>query len=399
MKFKYTIYIINFLTLLLLSASAFSKSVDERLEFSGFTRVVLGYLDESNATYLGYGNSLSLSQQSLLAVQADYQIHDKLSFTTQLIAHSGDERDSGVEWLYFTYEPTRSSQIKLGRQRTPFFNYSDVIDVGFSYPWITLPQQVYSSVYFSTFDGVLAGYEWNVNGLILNIEAFGGTFDGDIVSSGTEVEADIDNLRGLIFNLQYDNFSFRSAYHRTDAIFQLDELIGFSDILQQSGFTQSAESLTPNGKIEFFQIGASYETLDYFLRTEVTKIEGESNVVPEIDSYFIAAGYNFFPYTSYISFAKTKSTLEGFVNEIPLGINDQLNGLSAGFDFIVSQLTFDSSESITIGTRFDWKSNLAIKAEVTLITAEEGSTANFDALNERFDRQAPLYQLALEWVF
>lgn len=394
---KYISYIGIFLTLCF-SQLVYSEE-EKKLEFSGFARLVLGYLDESNATYLGYDNSLSLSQQSLIALQADYQISNKLSLTAQVIGHSGKERDSGVEWLYFTYEPNRFSQIKLGRQRTPFFNYSDVIDVGFAYPWITLPQQVYSSVFFSTFDGVLGSYEWNYQGVILNVEAFWGSFNGDVVSSGAEIQANINDLQGAIFNVTYDNFNFRTAYHRTDAFIGLDDLTDFRNNLDLFGFTESAESLSPNGEIEFFQVGASYETLDYFLRSEITGIRAESNVVPNINSFFVSAGYNYFPYTSYISYGKTNSRYGDPVNEIPVGVNPQLDGLSAGFDFIVSQLPFDSSESITIGTRFDWLTNLAIKAEVTWIIAEQGSTANFSALNDDFDRQAPLYQLAVEWVF
>ena len=389
----------SFLTLLLFSHSALSNPVNEKLEFSGFTRVVLGYLDETNATYLGYDDNLSLSQQSLIAIQADYQILDNLSLTGQVIGHSGKERDSGVEWLYLTYNPNRFSQIKVGRQRTPFFNYSDVIDVGFSYPWITLPQQVYSSIFFSTFDGILASYEWNVNGVVINAEAFWGSFNGDVVTSGNEVNANINDLQGAILNLTYDNFNFRTAYHRTDAFIKLDDLTGFRNVLDLSGFTESAESLNPDGEIEFFQIGASYENLDYFVRTEVTKIKAESLVVPTIDSFFIAAGYNFFPYTSYISYGKTNSRYGEPVNEIPLGINDQLNALSFGYDLVFNQLAYDTSESITIGTRWDLKSNIAIKVEATWIQTEQGSTANFAVLNPEFDRKAPLYQLALEWVF
>ncbi len=389
----------SFLTLLLFSHSALCNPVNEKLEFSGFARVVLGYLDESDATYLGYDDNLSLSQQSLIAIQADYQILDNLSLTGQVIGHSGKERDSGVEWLYLTYNPNRFSQIKVGRQRTPFFNYSDVIDVGFSYPWITLPQQVYSSVFFSTFDGILAGYEWNVNGVVINAEAFWGSFNGDVVASGNEVDANINDLQGAILSLTYDNFNFRTAYHRTDAFIGLDNLDEFRNILDFSGFTQSAESLSADGEIEFFQIGASYENLDYFVRTEITNIKAESLVVPTIDSFFIAAGYNFFPYTSYISYGKTNSSYGDPINEIPLGINDQLNALSFGYDLVFSQLPYDSSESITIGTRWDWKSNIAIKVEATWIQTEQGSTANFAVLNPEFDRKAPLYQLALEWVF
>lgn len=382
-----------------MSQNTFAESDEDKLQFSGFARLALGYLDEANATYLGYDNSLSFSEQSLIALQADYQISDKLSATAQVIAHSGDERDSGIEWLYLTYQPNRFTQIKLGRQRTPFFNYSDVIDVGFSYPWITLPQQVYSSVYFSTFDGILAGYEWNLSNVHMGVEGFWGSFNGDVSSGGNTTPANVNDTQGLIYNLSYNNFSFRAALHRADVFLTIDELSNFSETLAEFGFNESAQSLDPNGEIKFYQVGSSYETLHYFLRTEYTRIEADSTVVPTINSFYLAAGYNYLSYTSYISYGKTNSRLGEPINEIPVGVNEQLNLLSFSYDFVFSELDFDSSESITLGTRWDWKTNLALKAEVTWIRSDEGSTANFTQLNDHFDNKAPLYQLALDWVF
>ncbi len=397
LQYKYSIFL--FVLLCLSSNLSYAEKLNEKLEFSGFARVVLGYLDESDATYLGYDNNLSFSEQSLIALQADYKISSQLSATAQVIGISGDERESGIEWLYLTYEPNRFTQIKVGRQRTPFFNYSDVIDVGFVYPWITLPQQVYSSVYFSTFDGILAGYERSVGDFLLGFEAFWGSFNGDIISAGVTVPSNVNDTQGLIFNINYDSLTFRAAYHRADIFFEIRELLDFSTILSQSGFTESAASLNPNGKVEFYQLGTTYEKFDYFVSAEYTKITGESSVVPTIDSFYLVAGYNYRSYTTYASYGKTNSSTGSPVNEIPLGLSDDLDFLAASYNFTFSQLAFNTSESITIGTRWNWKTNLALKAEVTWTRTASDSTANFERLNDNFDNQAPLYQLALEWVF
>ena len=380
--------------------SSVSAKTDDALQFSGFARVVLGYLDESNATYLGYDDSLSLDQQSLIGLQADYQISDDLSVTGQFVGHTGHERQSGVEWLYLTYEPNRSTQIRLGRQRTPFFNYSDSIDVGFAYPWITLPQQVYNSVFFSTFDGILANYQWSGKEVGLEVEGYWGSFNDTIYNAGVEVDTNVNDLRGLIAKINYGGWTFRGAMHTTQTFLELSELEGFASILNQFGFSQSAEFLNPNGSVDFYQLGASYENLDYFFRAEATKTVTGSMSIPDIDSYLVAAGYNYYPFLTYVSFGKNKSTYDSPVNEIPVGFDPQLDALAFGFQNIFNTLPVLSSQSVTIGTRWDWKANLAFKAEITWIKAEQGSKANFNVLNEtEFDRKAPLYQLALEWVF
>ncbi len=45
---------------LLLSISSTVYAEEDKLEFSGFARVILGYLDDKNAEYVGYDNSLVL---------------------------------------------------------------------------------------------------------------------------------------------------------------------------------------------------------------------------------------------------------------------------------------------------------------------------------------------------
>jgi hypothetical protein len=385
---------------LLASASSVSAETEDALQFSGFARVVLGYFDENDATYLGYDKSLSLSQQSLIGLQADYQILDNLSITGQFIGHTGNERKSGVEWLYLTYEPTRFTQIKLGKQRTPFFNYSDSIDVGFAYPWITLPQQVYSSIFFSTFDGILANYQWSGKTLEIDIEGYWGNFDDTVYTAGVELGANVNDLRGLITKIHFASWTLRAAYHTTDAFIELTEFRDYSSILNQFGFTESAKSLSPDGRIEFYQISASYENVDYFFRSEVTQIHAKSLAVPDIDSYFVSVGYNYYPFTSYISFGNSESAYGSPINEIPVGVDPQLDALAFGYQSIFDLLPLYSSQSVTLGTRWDLKANLALKAEATWIKVDEGSSNSFLVLNEaEFDRKAPLYQVALEWVF
>ena len=379
--------------------SAFAQT-DAPLQFSGFSRLIAGYLDESDATYLGYDDSLSLDRQSLIGLHVDYQFLDNLSVTGQFVGKTGTKRGSEIDWLYLTYEPTRATQIKLGKQRTPFFNYSDSIDVGFAYPWITLPQQVYSSVLFPTFDGVLGNYQWSGKEIGFELEGYWGSYDDGIFTSGRKVSAEVSDLRGLIAKANYDNWAFRASMHFADANIGLTELNEFSSVLNQFGFTQSAESLNPNGSVDFYQISASYENLDYFFRAEATQNLAQRSPIPDIRGYFLAAGYNYYPFVSYISFGENRSEYGSTANEIPIGINPQLDALAFGYQSIFSSLPGFSSKSFTVGTRWDFKSNLALKAEVTWTEVAEDSDANFVVLDKtNFDRKAALYQLALEWVF
>jgi hypothetical protein len=169
----------------------------------------------------------------------------------------------------------------------------------------------------------------------------------------------------------------------------------FRQVLSQFGFNKSAESLNLSGRANFYQVAASYDDLDYFFRSELTQTNTKASPIPDISSYYIAAGYHYYPFQSYISFANTKSDYTSPINEIPIGVAPQLDALAFAYQSS-SQFPLASSKSLTIGTRWDWRSNIALKAEVTWTQFQKDNKAVFTADTEN---KMPLYQLALEWVF
>lgn len=373
---------------------------DDALTFSGFGRIVIGSIDEKNAIYSGYDNSIRFDQQSLIGLQANYKINNTLSFTGQFVGRTKKELKSGIEWLYATYAPNKHLQIKLGRQRTPFFNYSDSMDVGFAYPWITLPQQMYSSFLPHKFDGVLASYEFSGKELSMNVESYWGSFDDVIEMTNREVKADLNDFRGLISNLRYHNWTFRASYHEGDTKVEFAWLSTIDRKLRELGFTQSADSLRSNGLIKFYQLSTNYENLNYFLRSEFTSIKADFLIVPNIDSFLVSVGYNFYPFTIYTSYADSKNEYKQAASEIPMGLSPQLDTLAVGYKTIFDQLPVGTSSSFTLGARWDWKSNIAFKTEASWINGANNDRAFSNVKDpQNFDQKTILYQLAIEWVF
>ncbi|WP_441002515.1 porin [Pseudocolwellia agarivorans] len=384
----------------LLSISSTVYAEEDKLEFSGFARVIVGYLDDKNAEYVGYDDSLSINKQSLFALQADYKFNNDFSLTGQVIAHTDDQRQSGLEWLYLTYQPNNSLQVKLGRQRIPFFNYSDSLDVGFAYPWLTLPQQFYDSAFFATFDGILANYEFSINDWLINYEGYWGRFDGTIYTSDSEIDTKAIGLYGANVSVSYENFTVRASYNEGDVSIEQTDVEEFSQQLRQFGFINNADWLNTSGLIQFYHFSVNYENLDYFFRSEVSKLVGGSGLLPDINSFYVSAGYNFAPYTAYISYSKKDLYYKHAINEIPYGLSPGLDMLAGGYDAITTTFADDQSTGIKIGTRWDLKPDLAFKAEITFVEAEDNISNRFGLKDlGGFDGHALLYQIGAEWVF
>ncbi|MDM7860983.1 hypothetical protein QTP81_10275 [Alteromonas sp. ASW11-36] len=386
----------------ILFASSTTIAADDSNNFdvSGFARVVAGYLDESKASYEGYDDSLSLSEQSLLGVQAEYSFNEQLSVAAQLLAHSGDSRDSGVEWLYLRYEPSPNWRFKLGRLRTPIFQYSDILDVGFAYPWITPPQQIYSAYLFSNYEGATATYRQYYSGFNFDFEVFLGMFDETENYAGLIVPVKADPLAGFVFKSRHDAVQLHASYIRTnDFSTVVAEFDQFANILRSAGFQESADSLALKGRVEVMLGGLNYDSVDYFASTEWMRISSDVLLVPKTDSFYVTVGANLAPFQVHFTYASSSAEYDTIENEVPLGINPQLDALHFQYDTFIDNLPLDTLDSATVGVRYDLNSSVALKADVSWLDTKPDERGFFVINDASFDREAVLYQIAVEWVF
>jgi hypothetical protein len=398
---KYKGIVLSALFSLAVIPSWVQADISDRVEISGFGRVMAGYLDEKSAEFEGYSNHLSFSQQSLLALQADATITDSLSLSGQLLAHTADDRDSGLEWLYLNYEPNQNWRFKAGKLRTPFFRYTDVIDVGFSYPWITPPQQVYGGFFFSNYEGATATHIFHVGDINFDVEGYYGVFKGEFSREGQSVQIDIDEIKGLILSVNKGNLSVRiSAMQSSDFDANVPAFTQFADSLELAGFKDNADSLRFDGEATGYQASVNYDHLDYFIAAEWVKITSDLFVVPELDGYYLSAGYNFSTFQAHATFSNSTSSYNTSENLIPKGVSPQLDQLSFAYDQVTSNLPLYDLDSISFGIRWDFLHNMSAKAEITFLKGEPGKNSFYSEINDpAFDREATLYQFGVEWIF
>jgi hypothetical protein len=389
-----------FLLISLLLACTQAAKANEDFEFSGFARVVGGQINQDNAEFSGYGDSFSLSEQSLIALRGDYQLSDSLSVVGQVIAHTADSRDSGIQWLYADYRPNRFLSFKIGKHRTPFFQYSDVLDVGFAYPWITPPTVVYGDAFFNEFTGISGRYDFSGKHFSANVEAYRGSFEGNLEVRGTRLFADVTKTQGVIFSINMGNFSVRTAFHEGSVAIDFPEFSPLIETLEFLGFSASADALKIDHTPRFIQLGLAYETLDYFVRAEHTSTLSDAVLIPETIATYVTLGYSTHPYTYYITGSTSKATRNVPTNDIVQGISPEIDQLNAIFNNIIDQLPFDEADVFSLGVRYDINANIAIKGEISSIRGSENSRAYFNLIDPSETKQnAVLTQIALEWVF
>ena len=397
----------------LFSGDSLFSRLSDRVHFSGFARLVGGYLDVENVHNQGYNDSLSFGQHSLLALQTDVELTETLSFTTQLLAHASATRDSGVEWAYLSWRPSSNWNFKAGKMRTPFYLHSNTLDVGYTYPWIMPPQQVYTPYLFPDFTGLSAAYQFSIGDFDIETEAYWGNFEGAVTFQDEDpVNVKVDNIRGLILDMYRGNLRLRASYQRAAVDMKLPALDRVAGLFRRLGFRKSADSLNTTGDVSFMQAGISYETLDYFLKAEWTRMSADVSTMFTIqpyDGYYLSGGYTFYPFnlpiTAHATFANFTTTgIPRPVNEIPTGpfLPPLVNALQSYYTRIFDSRPeiSDDLDSLNIGLRWDVNPSVALKAEWVHLRGERGkrSLFTFDRTAD-FDRKANLFLLALEWVF
>lgn len=143
-----------------------------KLHFHGFGTFGLQVTNAHDGTL--YGASGSANQKPFPGVndrweqrglsRAGLQVSADLDADTQLVtqflARGADDYAVRLQWAYLSHKFTPDITVRAGRLVLPFYMHSQYHDVGYAYPWVSLPDEVYNTVPGDTADGI--DLSWNV---------------------------------------------------------------------------------------------------------------------------------------------------------------------------------------------------------------------------------------------
>lgn len=366
------------------------------INWNGFMTVGAGMTLDRGERYAGYDHNLSFEPDTLLGLQAQSDLGDKLSVTGQLLARAKDDSVE-AEWLYLSYEATPNLRLNFGRQRLPFFLYSDYLDVGYAYHFLRPPISVYD-LPFSSIDGLSAIHTLPMGDFELTTQVIGGSYEVDsgFDSSSNAAESDrgvkVEDYAGINFTLGYNYWlTLRASYHRANlelienappsaeqqALFETLALLGRDDILDAY-----------SGRLDytFGGLAAQIDKNGYLLVAEATYTKVDS-IGYEYTDYYITAGKRFGKFLPYVTFERQESDMN-------LSLYDGLPpALQAGLYSSASEQAADA-RAYSIGTRYDFHPSASLKVEVTKFNDQRDS--NVQGFSTR---DAALLSLAVSTVF
>lgn len=311
------------LAICLASTSAFALEQGETL-INGFGTVGVTHLGgEDDGRSYGISGQTNDSwrgdQLSKFGAQLTYGVTDTVGLTLQTTAKAyGDEWKANLEWAYLSWQSTDNLMMRFGRLRTPVYMYSESIDVGFSYPWLRLPDEVYSQVQLSNYEGADIVYNLPLSFATLSFQLAGGIAKNrDYYIYDEEFDIDYDNVFGSSVSLATNDFgTFRVGYVEADIDTEISG--SFTDIFGNPG-TATLLSLDKD-KGKFTSIGYQYDNGTWLTANEWTSRVIENDGSNSTDSFYLMGGRRFGDFLAHVTYAQLDED-EGRQSSWTLGLN------------------------------------------------------------------------------
>jgi len=347
---------------LAVSAPSVLATTLDNLTVGGFGSVGVG-ISNNDAGYAGYTNDIDFKQDSLLGLQFDFQVNDKAKVTTQLVANGRYDFEPSIEVAYLSYDLDVAT-VRGGKIRTPFYMYSDYLDVGYAYPMLRPSQEIYELLVVSSFTGVDALIPVKLGNTTLQLQPFTGVSQVEERDAAFNQQVDIKDAIGLAATWFIDDWTLRGSY-------------------AQATTGTSAISFISEQDATFASLGLQYNNGALIFNTEAmhTELDG---VYPDVTSASVLLGYQINSVTPYVSMGHVESV-----------DNDERPAEYASMSM--------KRTSYSVGMRWDFAPKVALKTEVTYADFHGtvgGLTSNSDLIKHQpiYD-DSIVYSASLDFVF
>ncbi len=385
----------SLLSLAVIAALGATSMLASDVRVSGFINVIGGANDADGAReYRGYDGEFDFQNESLAGIQISGSIADNMSATVQLIAQKQDVGDNiRMEWGYVSYDATDELRVLAGRIRPALFLYSDYLDVGYAYNWVTPPSEVYDQVNISNLDGVSAAYNLELGDNTLSTTIYAGNSSDkkanplavnvaynapSATAAAQDLDLDFNNVVGaeLAFVTEYGKI--RAGY------------IQASVTENTTNITSTPAELRMNkSSAAFYGIGGNIDYEDIHFAAEYIGRDMDETGSADITAYYAMIGYSIADFLPSYTYAAADSTFEA---------STAVNPRQKGMVNTMRAASLDDRVSHTLGVRYDINAQAALKVEYNMATVTSSAFRGTPVLAET-DADINTIRIALNAIF
>lgn len=296
-------------------------------QLNGFGTAGLTYLGgEDDGRSFGVSGQTTDSwrgdQLSRLGGQLQYGLTDTLGLTVQAtLKPEQDTWKGNLEWAYLSWGAAEGLTLRAGRLRTPIYMYSENLDVGFTHPWLRLPDEVYSQVQLSSYEGGDFLYTLPVSIGNFAFQVAGGqAVNRNVFALDELYDIDYKKIFAANASLETNDFgTLRVGYAEAD----IDTDLSASIISPGVGATSIDFLNLHRKKGRFTSVGYQYDNGTWVTSNEWTRNNTEGDQQGNIDAFYLMGGRRFGEVLVHITYAQLDED-GGRQNSWTYGVNYNL---------------------------------------------------------------------------
>ena len=368
--------------------SVLASSSAQAIQFDGFITVgaaqIINVEDaDKGHTYIGglgdrgITEDLSFERDSRFGLQISSDVTEDMSVVAQILGRADKGNFNAiVEWAYIDYEFNDVASVHVGKIKQPVYLVNDYVEVGYAYPWIRPPQEVYLlNNPLNTVNGIELLLQFRVGPGTLSLQPYLGSNREDIPNAqGAFFEA--ENIYGM--DIKYSGRGF--AVHASNFRCDVKTTGGFN--MQDTLVGDVTVDLNGTGECEVTAAGLNLDMANVVVYAEWTKrttTDELSRPFGDTEGYYATLGYRMGKWLPHITYA----SIEGEASTVTPGAVTVLDAFG-----VPSATTFNFpipiQTSITAGLRYEVNDSSALKIEYQVIDVEQ-DPVELGAANQGFN--------------
>ena len=390
--------------------------------FSGFATLGLAFNNSPTLVFRrdvtqrdgALKDNASWKTDSLLGLQWQGRWSPQWETTIQLVAKDrvDNSLEYSIEWAFIGYRPMEGLNLRLGRLGADVFMLSEYRQVGYAFPWVRPPHDMYGIASLYSFDGLDLTKRLTFGDAMLDLKGFYGNSSEKYPTGYNTNESTAFNfdLYGGSAKLEWGDWKLRYTF------IEVEVNSDGSGPLRQA--LQQASPLWPDARVwiplletrgrrfDYRQIALSYDNNDWWFHSEFLDLDSDVPLVSSGTHAYASLGKRIGAFNLYVLAGYADPDTSAVNIQMPSGIPEPYAGQIAQLQTATERMLNGvriQQQSIGIGVRWDLAAKTALKLQAERFDIdEEGSNLWFrthPAVPLAEDQKPTVISLALDVLF
>jgi len=365
----------------------------------GFGTLGLTRSNDDNAEFVrdlsqpnGAGTRWTPKVDSLVGLQANVHFSHSTEAVVQVVSryHADSSYRPELTWAFVRHDFSPDFSLRAGRLGTEFYMLGDSRLVGYSNLSLRPPPDFYGSLVFSYIDGLDVTLTRPVASGLLKAKLFAGRSpEKTPYAPGLTWDLSGSTLVGGYLDYQHGPWQLRASHAQVQFHHEMPV-----NALTGQPYLSAVPAMAMAGQsVRFNSLGLVYDQGPLNVQLMLNQIKHDGLAYADSKAGYVMAAYRLGAITPYLGVSRSSSDVEQLPVIGDVFIDKVLT------PSLVAQSVSDQ-HTYTVGARWDFQKNLAVKAQVDRINGTPSSVFLLKGTESGgWDGKMTVFSLALDFVF